>query len=627
MPGILPDELALTSGFPTGTREQWRKLVDQVLQGADFDSTLVTKAHDGVRIEPLTARKPSPMPISGRAPGSSWTVVQRIDHPEPSSANSEAMHDLANGAAGLALEFTGAVGAYGFGLPAEEHTLSRALEGIDFGSGIVVDLDLGAQPNEAVELLASLVERRGTQPGASKIQFGLDPIGAAAATGGSRLGWMALGRELTDIITGLAKRRFRGPFAVADGRIVHNAGGSEPQELAYVLAVALAYLRALEAAGIGLDAARRMIYFRLAADADQFLSMSKFRALRKLWARVEAACGLTPTPAVVAADTAWRMMTRRDPYVNVLRTTIAVVAAGLGGADAITALPFTMALGLPDRFARRLARNSQLVLLEESNLARVGDPAAGSGTIEDMTEQLCRAAWLQFQQIEAVGGAFAALEREEIQRNIAAVQAQRRSAVALRSEVITGTTDFVDLSELPVSVAEWPPAPFSRAAEGQFEPLVPLRLAQPFEELRDASDQMLLRTGARPKVFLANLGSTDEFGPRAAFSSNLFQAGGIEVVSSDGFATPEEMIIAYQRSDTPLACFCSSDEFYRRQGQAVIQSLRAAGAAVWVAGRAQALPPTLETEGICGFIFAGCDVLAALRAAHSLIATREGLTR
>ena len=223
-------------------------------------------------------------------------------------------------------------------------------------------------------------------------------------------------RDLGQTIPALAQQGFRGPFASADARIVHNAGGSEAQELAYALAVGVEYLRVLEARGVALDAARHMLYFRLAADADQFLTIAKFRALRKLWARVEAACGLLPAAIFVAAETAWRMMTKRDPYVNMLRTTIAVVSAGLGGADAVTVLPFTMALGLPDRFARRIARNTQLVLIEESNLAKVADPAAGAGGIEDLTDQLCGVAWRNFQDMEKAGGAWAALERGEIQR-------------------------------------------------------------------------------------------------------------------------------------------------------------------------------------------------------------------
>src|SRR5690606_2931148 len=172
--------------------------------------------------------------------------------------------------------------------------------------------------------------------------------------------------------------------------VIHNAGGSEAQELAYALSVAVAYWRALEAGGVALDNARRMIFFRLSADADQFMIMAKFRSLRKLWARVEEASGLTPQPIFIAAETAWRMMTQRDPYVNMLRVTIAAFAAGLGGANAVTVLPFTAALGLPDEFARRVARNTQLILIEEANLAKVADPAAGSGGIEALTDDLCR---------------------------------------------------------------------------------------------------------------------------------------------------------------------------------------------------------------------------------------------
>ena len=227
--------------------------------------------------------------------------------------------------------------------------------------------------------------------------------------------WRERPRGVAAVAADLARRGFKGPFAVADGRVVHNAGGSEAQELAFALAAAVAYLRAFEAGGIALDAARRMIAFRLTADADQFLTIAKFRAMRRLWARVEESCGLAPAPAFVEAETAWRTMTRDDAYVNILRATIAVFSAGVGGADAITVLPFTAARGLPDRFARRVARNTQLVLLDEAGIAHVADPTAGAGWSEDLTGKLCRAAWTLFQEIEAAGGAAAALEQGLIQ--------------------------------------------------------------------------------------------------------------------------------------------------------------------------------------------------------------------
>jgi methylmalonyl-CoA mutase len=304
-----------------------------------------------------------------------------------------------------------------------------------------------------------------------------------------------------------------------------------------------------------------------------------------------------------------------------LRATIAVVAAGLGGADAITVLPFTMALGLPERFARRIARNTQLVLLEESNLARVTDPAAGAGGVEDMTEQLCRAAWTQFQEIEQVGGAWAALEQGMIQKKVAAVRAARQAAVGRRKDAFTGTSDFPELAEAPVSVLEVAPVALPSPSALMFEPLPRIRLAEPFEALRDASDRVLARTGARPKIFLANLGTPADFTARVTFAKNFFAAGGIEAMGDDGVATRDAMIEAFKTSGAKLACLCSSDEVYAREAMPATQALRREGAMVWLAGRPGALETDLTQAGVSAFVFAGCDALAALRTAHGLIAS------
>jgi methylmalonyl-CoA mutase len=281
--------------------------------------------------------------------------------------------------------------------------------------------------------------------------------------------------------------------------VIHDAGGSEAQELAYVLAVGVAYLRALEDAGIPLEDARRMIYARLSADADQFLTMAKFRALRLLWARIEQSCGLTPEPLFVVGETAWRMLTQRDPDVNMLRATIAAFSAGLGGANSVSVLPHTLALGLPDAFARRIARNTQLVLLEESNLDKVSDPAAGSGGIETLTKQLCEAAWSLFQDIEKAGGAFAALEKNIIQPKVAAVRAARDVSIAKRKDILTGASEFPISTRRNRTVLDAKPAalPWADELVLSFDALTPIRLAAPFEELRDRSDDMLAKSGKR----------------------------------------------------------------------------------------------------------------------------------
>ncbi|MCX7311773.1 MAG: methylmalonyl-CoA mutase family protein, partial [Alphaproteobacteria bacterium] len=464
------------------------------------------------------------------------------------------------------------------------------------------------------------VTSRGHAPGAVDIRFGHDAIGAHSLTGTLPIPYRDLMPHFAEHVGALAKLGFKSPLAAADGRIIHNAGGSEAQELAYTIAVAVAYLRALEGAGVPLDAGHRMIEFRLAADADQFLTVAKFRALRKLWARIEQACGLTPQPAFLSAETAWRTMTQRDPWVNMLRVTIAAFSAGIGGADAIAVLPFTSAIGLPDRFARRIARNTQLLLLEESNVAKVADPAAGSGGIEDLTDKLCRAAWTLFQEIEAAGGAPAALEKGLIQERVAQVRGEHQSATAHRKDTLTGTSDFPNLSEAPVLVLNVAPAPLSPpAASITYPALKPIRFAAPFEHLRDAADQALVKTGARPKIFLANLGAISEFTPRASFARTFFEAAGIEAVTNDGFRNQEEMIAAFKASDAKLACLCSGDAVYEREAADAAKALNAAGAAhVYLAGRPKDAD-ALKAAGVGTFIFAGGDAVATLNAVHGIL--------
>jgi methylmalonyl-CoA mutase len=616
----MSDDLTLGAEFPAATRERWLKLVDGVLKGAPFDKKLVSRTYDGLRIEPLYERAASAVPVAGRTPGVAWTLLQRVDHPDPAVANAQALEDLENGANGLTLVFAGSVSANGYGLDPSPATLARALDGVRLETGITIDFNLSPPTRDAVRHFAGLVKGRGLSPASVNMRASINPIGGFAASGASPRPWAALAQGFAAMVRELAEQGFGGPFAVADGRIIHNAGGSEAQELAFAIASAVEYLRALTATGMPLDAARRMVYFRLSADADQFLTMAKFRALRKLWARVEEACGVAPKAVYVAAETAWRMMTKRDPNVNMLRLTMAIAAAGLGGADSITALPHTAALGLPDAFARRIARNTQLILLEESNLAKVADPAAGSGAIEDITAKMCAAAWSLFQEIEAAGGAWAALEQGLIQGKVAAVRAQRLQAVAHRTDALTGTSDFPDLHESPPAVLDVAEivAPKEAAVAVTIEPLRRIRLAEPFERLREASDRILAQRGARPKVFLANLGNLSDFTARATFAKNFFEAGGIEAVTNDGFASHDAMAAAFKASGAKLACLCGSDEVYAKEAIEAAKAL-AVASHVYLAGRPRELESRLKAAGVGTFVFAGCDALATLSAAHDIL--------
>ncbi|MFI4971525.1 MAG: methylmalonyl-CoA mutase family protein [Hyphomicrobiales bacterium] len=619
----MDEDLPLAAEFPATSQAEWRKLVEAALKGASFEKRFTGQTYDGLRIEPLYPRAVGARPVSGRASGAVWALMQRVDHPDPAAANAQALQDLENGATGLALVMAGSVSANGYGLDASPETLARVLDSVELDAGITIDFNLSPPTRNTVQHFAALVKARKIAPAAVDLRASINPIGGFAASGASPKPWSELSKNFSAMVRELADQGFRGPFAVADGRIVHNAGGSEAQELSFAIASAVAYLRALEASGVPLDAARGMIYFRMSADADEFLTIAKFRSLRKLWARVEDACGLAPKPAYVAAETAWRMMTQRDPYVNMLRTTVAVTAAGVGGADSITVLPHTAALGLPDAFARRVARNTQLILLEESNLAKVSDPAAGSGAIEDLTNKLCAAAWSQFQEIDAAAGAWAALERGFVQKNVAAVRAERQKAAARRKDVLTGTSDFPDLHEKSAAVLDVAPVvPPKEAAAIMIEPLPRIRLAEPFEALRDKSDQILAKTGARPKVFLANLGRLSEFTARAMFAKNFYEAGGIEALSNDGFKDQAAMIAAFKASGAKLTCLCSCDAVYAAQAAAAAKVLNTAGATVHLAGRPGENEANWRQAGVKTFIFMGCDVVSTLQAAHDILAVK-----
>jgi methylmalonyl-CoA mutase len=543
------------------SQASWRSLAEKALGGAPL-ATLSSQTPEGLRIDPLYARSITDNTPALRQKPGAWGVSQRVEHPEPSEANRLALLDLKGGANHLTLVFAGET-SHGFGLPFEQAAVTAVLQGVELDL-ISVRLDAGARAPEAARLLASVTAARRLTSAAISADLGLDPIGSLARTG-TAVPDDLTARALREFIeanrgAGLAGRTF-----LADGRPYHNAGAGQAQELAAVIATALAYVHRLDQTGFGLAEATGHLSFLLACDADTFLTLAKFRALRRLWARVEVACGLAPQATRLYGETSWRMMTRRSPWVNVMRATAATFAAGIGGADVITTLPFTAALGLPEDRARRLARNTQLVLLDESHLAKVEDPAAGSGGIEALTDQLVLRAWALFQEIETEGGLEASLHAGKIQARIAAVAEQRARSHAAIETAITGTSGFPDLKEVPPALAPLEPLP--EPVRGALA-LPDTRDAAPFEALRDRADAMMGVTGQRPAVYLATLGSPASHGPRATHAANFFAAGGIADITGD---------VADYSGATPLVCVCGSGA--RDQvDETVISRLRAAGA-------------------------------------------------
>ncbi|MFD0986738.1 methylmalonyl-CoA mutase family protein [Methyloligella solikamskensis] len=615
-------DLSLAGDFPETTEAEWLALVEKFLKGMPFEK-LKTRTYDGNLIEPLYQPAEGKEPIPGRAPRTPWGIMQRIDLPDAEAAHKQLMDDLFNGAPGLQLVLKGAVGDYGYAL--DPSKLETVLKEVLFDKGVEVELDCGEDADAAAEALASLVEASGVSPANAVIRFGLDPLGALAATGKLSKSWADLAPDFAARIKALSEKGFKGPFAVADGRPVHASGGSEGQELAFVLATSVAYLRALEDAGIDLGQARKMISFRLAADQNQFLTLAKFRALRRLWARIEEACGLDPEPAHVSAETAWRMMTRPDPYGNIVRATIACAGAAIGGANAMSVLPYTAAMGIPREHARRVARNTQLILTEESNLHQVADPAAGSGALEAFTDDLCRSAWVLFQEIEKAGGAYEALKARLVQKHVAETRAERDKNVAKRKEAMIGTSDFPDLDEDKVEVD--PAREIEPVQSPEIAPLTRYRLAEPYEALRDASDEALEKTGKRPAIFLATIGKPADFVARVTFARSFFSAGGIAPILPEKPITTEtgepqtftieDTVKDFKDSGLKLICLCSSDKVYAEKAVEAAKALKEAGPSfIYLAGKPKEGREELQSAGVDDFIFAGCDTLSVLQDAQ-----------
>lgn len=455
----VPDATNPLDGPPASPGEaEWRRRVAAVLKGAPTD-TLLARVDD-FTLSPLHPPRRDVAPIPGRG-AMPWRVVQRVDHPDHDAALRQVHEDLLNGADGLALVFPEAAAARGFGIAVEDAAdLDLVLTGVELEM-IGISLDAGPHAHRRAMQVAELVERRSLDPARMTVDFGLDPMCAFAR--GSASGWAAEVQAASAAVAGLVARGFAGPFLRADGRLWHEAGAGEIEELACLLATLTTYMRLLESHGHALEDARDMLSAVVAADQDQFVTMARIRALRLLWAQVEESCGLSPQPLAIHAETSWRMVTRGDPLNNVLRASLAAVAAGVAGVNSITVLPHTAAHGLPDAEARRLARNVSLALLAEGHLARVEDPAAGAGALEALTEDLAEHAWARFQELDRVTsdgtpGLVTALAEGTIATRMAESRARRTEALRAKRSVITGVTAFPPDRDRPVVVDRPTPA-------------------------------------------------------------------------------------------------------------------------------------------------------------------------
>ncbi|HWK65431.1 MAG TPA: methylmalonyl-CoA mutase family protein [Rhizobiaceae bacterium] len=447
-----------------------RALAEQSSSGKDSGQALVSQKDHGMPND--RARKASLLPRV--KPEKRWMITQRVDDVDPTRANAQAREDLAQGATGLSLVFEGAPNAFGYGLPATPEALARALEGVALDS---THLRIDAHPmsRASVDWLVALLTARKVDPDKLSLSFGIDPAAVFAGTGRLRMSVEALLASMPQSLAHFFGLGVPGVLLEADGRPFHNAGATEAQELGIMLAGAVSHLRMFEEARQPLIYATPHIGFALCVDQDQLVSMAKIRAMRKLWQRAQEACSIVSTPGQIHAETSWRMMTRLDPETNILRTTAACFAAAAGGADSITILPHSIAHGLPDGFARRVARNTQLIMGGESHVDFVVDPAAGPG-VEALTDDLCELAWTEFQAIEADGGLLRSLASDRLQARIREAREVRADAYCEGDLSIVGTTLYPLKSERPISTLDAERRPPMQDGVAFCQALDPLRI-------------------------------------------------------------------------------------------------------------------------------------------------------
>ncbi|EPH07091.1 methylmalonyl-CoA mutase, small subunit [Propionibacterium sp. oral taxon 192 str. F0372] len=608
--GSSAEDLVLAGDFGIPTYDQWAAEVAKVLNKGRPENKLLSadqaidrlRVHtvDGLTIEPIYTEADAigELGAPGTVPFTRGTTVRsgemdawdvRALHEDPDAARTrEAIAtDLERGATSIWLRVDpDAVDAADLGTVLADVLLELAK----------VEVSSRTDQAAAANALLAYYGASDKPKNHLSLNLGIDPIGVAALNGTAA--------DLSDLAHWVSDLEgFKDSQAfVVDGTIYHNAGAGDVHEVAWVIATAVEYVRALVAQGISVDDAFDAISFRVSATTDQVATIARLRALRTVWARVGEVFGVTEAKrgARQHAVTSWREITRDDAYVNILRATIETFSAAIGGAEAITVLPFDTAWGLPAAFSRRVARNTQVVLAEESNIGRVNDPAGGGWYFESLTNQIAQAAWTQFQAVEAAGGMAAYLASGEISKTLEDLNAKRAKLLATRKQPITGVSEFPNPTEAAVTTA------LARPAAPEYGGLVWRRDSEVFEQLRDATKD----SGA--KVFLACLGTRRDFGGREGFASNYFHIAGLETPSVEG-GTTEEIVAAWKASGTPVVALCSSAKVYAVQGFEVAKALKEAGAAkVILAGNIKELGD-VSTDGVIdGTIALGMDVVAGL---------------
>ena len=604
----------LFSDFPSVSTEAWMEKITADLKGADFEKKLVWKTNEGFKVKPFyrkedlenlktTEALPGEFPYlrGTKKDDNTWLVRQDIKVECAKEANAKALDILNKG-----------VDSLGFSLKKKD----LCLEYIDtLLNGICADcveLNFSTCQGATVALANLLVDyftKKGYDLATLRGSVNYDPMGKMMAKGKDMTAYLATAKELVEALKSLPKYRCISVNAIE----LNNAGSYISQELGYALAWGNEYLNALVEAGLSVDEVAKKIKFNFGISSNYFLEIAKFRAARMLWANIvkeyapkcDCACKMK-----VHAETSTFNLTLFDAHVNMLRTQTEAMSAALAGVDSITVSPFDKAFQAADDFSERIARNQQLLLKEECHFDKVVDPAAGSYYIENLTVSIAQQAWNLFLQVEEEGGMMEAIKAGKVQEAVNASNKARHDAVSKRREILLGTNQYPNFTELSEGKA---PMSCQCCCGGQGEcekpyaTLEKARAASEFETLRLETEA----AAKRPKAFMLTIGNLAMRQARAQFSCNFLACAGYEVIDNLGFPTVEEGVEAAMKAGADIVVLCSSDDEYAEYAVPAYQTV--AGRAMFIVAGAPACMEELKAAGIENFIHVRCNVLETLK--------------
>lgn len=592
----MTDEL-LKSDFSPYSEAAWLEAISVALKGGTVDD-LKTSEIGGLSRQPLyrrddieTANDPSGLP--GHAPfirGSQssrdkhlpWQIAQRYRPGRRGHANRDLLTDLNGGVSTILLDLS-------------SQTAPDLAQLDKLFAGVMLDIaPLALAPGIAISKAQEVMDHLwSAQSINEEDQLGYlnaDPIGAAMVVNET------INLDLVASSLNWGKNKPKVKLLCASGLPYQAAGAGEADELALTMATLVSYIDTALASGFTAQQIAERTVVAIAADLDFFATIAKIRAARLMWSQIFSAYDVKAVAPFIISETSERSFSTVDPWVNILRATVSSCAAAVAGADMLTVAPCTSVAEGDNDLSRRVARNTQIIMQEESHLGHVMDPAGGSWYVEKLTQDLALQAWNKFQTLEAEGGLIKALETGSVANTLKTAREERMQKINTRAMALIGVSEFPNIDEAPL-------APRPQDPSGAF---APSRLAEAFEKLRQRAEPV------KPKVFLAALGTPARATARVNFAANIYAVGGVQTITGEGGDDVKEIASAFQKSGAKIACICGAETDYDISAEALAKALKAVGAVhIAMAGKPRAIG---EIDNYC---YAGCDTLSFAEVIHA----------